>query len=75
MRDTRLHRLTILDLIVTFSELLSPEIQQNLIKIDRTRSSAGLYTVRLIDEKDMCRYHVVVKADWKYAVSLWLIPT
>ncbi|EXF77050.1 hypothetical protein CFIO01_01697 [Colletotrichum fioriniae PJ7] len=55
------------DLIVTFSELLSPEIQQNLITIDRTRSSAGLYTVRLIDEKDMCRYHIVVKADWKYA--------
>ncbi|KAL0780409.1 hypothetical protein CaCOL14_001744 [Colletotrichum acutatum] len=55
------------DLIVTFSELLSPEIHQNLIKIDRTRSSAGLYTVRLIDERAMCRYHVVVKADWKYA--------
>ncbi|KAK1511276.1 uncharacterized protein CCOS01_15038 [Colletotrichum costaricense] len=55
------------DLIVTFSELLSPEIQQNLIKIDRTKSSAGLYTVRLINEQDMCRYHVVVKADWKYA--------
>ncbi|KAK0379059.1 hypothetical protein CLIM01_03558 [Colletotrichum limetticola] len=55
------------DLIVTFSELLSPEIQQNLIKIDRTKSSAGLYTVRLINEQEMCRYHVVVKADWKYA--------
>ncbi|KAG7061867.1 mg2+ transporter [Colletotrichum scovillei] len=55
------------DLIITFSELLSPEIQQNMIKIDRTKSSVGLYTVRLIDEQDMCRYHVVVKADWKYA--------
>ncbi|KAK1486190.1 hypothetical protein CABS01_13407 [Colletotrichum abscissum] len=60
------------DLIVTFSELLSPEIQQNLIKIDRTKSSAGLYTVRLINEQDMCRYHVVVKADWKYALEDFL---
>ncbi|KAK1487249.1 hypothetical protein CCUS01_03593 [Colletotrichum cuscutae] len=60
------------DLIVTFSELLSPELQQNLIKIDRTRSSAGLYTVRLINEQDMCRYHVVVKADWKYAHAVAL---
>ncbi|KAK1635671.1 hypothetical protein BDP81DRAFT_40668 [Colletotrichum phormii] len=55
------------DLIITFSELSPREMQLNLIAVDPTRSSAGLYTVRLIDEKDMCRYHVVVKADWKYA--------
>ncbi|OHF04314.1 hypothetical protein CORC01_00653 [Colletotrichum orchidophilum] len=55
------------DLIITFSELPSLELQRNLITVDRTRSSAGIYTIRLIDEKDMCRYHVVVKADCKYA--------
>ncbi|KAK1842780.1 mg2+ transporter [Colletotrichum chrysophilum] len=54
------------DLIITYSGLASSEMQQNLISIDTTLSSERTFTIRLIDEKDMCRYHVVITPSWKY---------
>ncbi|KAF3803026.1 hypothetical protein GCG54_00009721 [Colletotrichum gloeosporioides] len=54
------------DLIITYSGLSSSEMQQNLISINTTTSSERTFTIRLIDEKDMCRYHLVINSSWKY---------
>ncbi|WYZ33833.1 hypothetical protein EsH8_I_000109 [Colletotrichum jinshuiense] len=54
------------DLVITCSELSAQEIQQDYITVDRKLSPSGSYTIRLIDVKDMCRYHVVIEPDCKY---------
>ncbi|KAK1593484.1 uncharacterized protein LY79DRAFT_514187 [Colletotrichum navitas] len=54
------------DLIITSSELSSEEVQKDLITIDGIDSETGIYTIRLIDEKDTFRYNIVIKPDCKY---------
>ncbi|KAK6207035.1 hypothetical protein QIS74_13523 [Colletotrichum tabaci] len=44
----------------------SEEIGRDLITIDEKESRTGVYTIRLIDERDTCRYHIVIKKDCKY---------
>ncbi|TID05007.1 hypothetical protein CH35J_001799 [Colletotrichum higginsianum] len=54
------------ELIITCSEMSSEEIGRDLITIEGKESRAGVYTIRLIDERDTCRYHIVIKKDCKY---------
>ncbi|KAK2043409.1 hypothetical protein LZ31DRAFT_621657 [Colletotrichum somersetense] len=54
------------DLIITCSELSSEEVRSDLITIDGIDSETGVYTIRLIDEKDTFRYNIVIKPDCKY---------
>ncbi|KAJ0160593.1 hypothetical protein CTA2_7703 [Colletotrichum tanaceti] len=55
------------ELIITCSEMSSEEIGRDLITIDGKESRTGVYyTIRLIDERDTCRYHIVIKKDCKY---------
>ncbi|KAK1991889.1 hypothetical protein LX36DRAFT_685223 [Colletotrichum falcatum] len=54
------------DLIITCSELSAEEVRGDLVTIDGIDSETGVYTIRLIDEKDTFRYNIVIKPDYKY---------
>ncbi|KAH0441978.1 hypothetical protein CcaCcLH18_01838 [Colletotrichum camelliae] len=55
-------------LFVTFSPLSSAEVLGENIVFDQKAlsSSHGIYTVRVIDERNQCRYHIVVDQDYNY---------
>lgn len=60
--------------IISFSELSSKEMACNNIQLDRMApgSTPGIYTVRVVDNASMCRYHIVIDRDCNYVVRITL---
>ncbi|KAH6967634.1 hypothetical protein BKA56DRAFT_678796 [Ilyonectria sp. MPI-CAGE-AT-0026] len=54
--------------IISFSELSSKEMACNNIQLDRMApgSTPGIYTIRVVDNASMCRYHIVIDRDCNY---------
>jgi hypothetical protein len=65
------------DILISSSELSSQELVCNNITVDRKfmRSTPGIYTVRVVDHARMCKYHIVIERDCKYAVCLITFPS
>lgn len=60
--------------IISFSDLTSKEMACDNIQLDRMApgSTPGIYTVRVVDNASMCRYHIVIDRDCNYVVRLAL---
>ncbi|RFN45024.1 mg2+ transporter [Fusarium flagelliforme] len=56
------------DILISLSELSSQELGSGNITVDRrlSGSTPGIYTVRVVDNARMCKYHVVIERDCNY---------